>query len=64
MIPLGALILSDIKMWIDLGVLWRPCWLSRVPGNVLCLDVKSDERNKSLLDRCSVWYCEIWYLLA
>jgi len=66
MLQLGALIFFDkttLKPQIDLGVLWRPCRLSRLSGNVLCFDVKEDERNESLLDRCPVSYCAIWYIM-
>lgn len=34
-----------------------------MPGNVLCFDVKEDERNEGLLDRYPVWYCAIWYIM-
>lgn len=44
-------------------MLWSPCWLPRVTGNVLSFDVKEDERNDSLLDGCPVWCCVIWYIM-
>lgn len=44
-------------------MLQRPCWLSKVPGNILCFDVKEDERSESLLDRYPVWYYDIWYIM-
>lgn len=67
MLPLAALISSDrstLKLQIDLGALWSPCWLSRVPGNVLCFEVKEDKRHESLLERCLAWGCAIWSVVC
>lgn len=63
MLPLAALISSDkstLKLQIDLGALWSPCWLSGVPGNVLCFEVKEDKKQESLLERYPAWCCVIW----